>query len=363
MPLAYRAREATAGAGAFGADPLTRGDGAPDRMSAPKRIGQFLYNAFRGGDLLHRMRGTSAQVYLAIAMHLDEEATAYPGVSRLADLTGLDSRTVERAICRLVQIGAIEVLKAGGGRSRSNLYRLAGRCENPGNHAGESKAKNPGSGAGELKNKNPGGGAGESKRQSEANPGTCAGVSGTREKGNPGSSVHKTPAAASTNPGSSAGGTVVEEKSKEDTPSGEAKPPPLGGDALQLAPLEPKPDAKAARGRLVALWCRGHKAQTGQAYPASGKGRLAGSLARLLGDFGEEATAAAIGRWFGADRRDFGIGLFEARLKGADAELTGRSQTPQRSRPPHYHQIAPIDGIDYDAAAAAKEKPHAPPRR
>ncbi len=90
--------------------------------------------------------------------------------------------------------------------------------------------------------------------------------------------------------------------------------------------------ADGAAGRIVALWCKGHKLRAGAPYAASAKGRLAGALGRLLRDFGQDALTAAVARWFGANRQTYAVGLFERKLCDGDADLTGRAvrQDPAR---------------------------------
>jgi hypothetical protein len=41
--------------------------------------------------------------------------------------------------------------------------------------------------------------------------------------------------------------------------------------------------------------------------------------------YGEGVLTQAVGRWWGADRADYGFPLFKARLDGGNRELTGRA--------------------------------------
>jgi hypothetical protein len=78
-------------------------------------------------------------------------------------------------------------------------------------------------------------------------------------------------------------------------------------------------------GRLVAVWVEAFKAKTGQSFPQSDKGRLGSTLKTLASDFGEPTVMAAVGGWFGASRKEYGMQLFCMKLKGGDAELLGRA--------------------------------------
>jgi len=76
-------------------------------------------------------KGTERLILLAIADNArDDGSDAYPSIETLARKAGgLDERTVQRAITRLVELGELEVTE-GGGRGRSNRYRVVMR--NPG---------------------------------------------------------------------------------------------------------------------------------------------------------------------------------------------------------------------------------------
>jgi len=89
---------------------------------------------------------------------------------------------------------------------------------------------------------------------------------------------------------------------------------------------------KQNTGQLVTAWHKGHKAQTGAAFARSATGKLGGMLKRATGDHGHELVYAAIGRWFGQGRTDYGPGLFLARLNGGNAELHGRGAGTPRTQ-------------------------------
>ena len=66
--------------------------------------------------------GPSAfQVYIDIAMHARKEKKAWPGIGRLAELTGLSARSIRYAVSRLEAAGWIVVERA---RGRQNTYTL-----------------------------------------------------------------------------------------------------------------------------------------------------------------------------------------------------------------------------------------------
>ena len=120
------------------------------------------------------------KVLFVLCAHADKDGFARPGMERIAALTGLNLRTVERALhrLRLAERSPVSV-EIGGGRHRTNVYRL---FANPGLNTGVS---------------------GE-------NPGQSVGVSAEK----PRSQRPKTPAGKSRNPGS---GTGTTEKNREGT--------------------------------------------------------------------------------------------------------------------------------------------------
>jgi hypothetical protein len=68
--------------------------------------------------------GARKAVLVALADHVDEKQECYPSMSRLQLFSGLKERAIQAAIGDLRRAGLISV-EAGGGRSRTNLYRLA----------------------------------------------------------------------------------------------------------------------------------------------------------------------------------------------------------------------------------------------
>jgi hypothetical protein len=62
---------------------------------------------------------------LAIAGHVNADGMAWPSVARLARLVRLTERQTHNLIRTLVESGELAIDRAGGGRGRSNRYRIA----------------------------------------------------------------------------------------------------------------------------------------------------------------------------------------------------------------------------------------------
>lgn len=73
--------------------------------------------------------GTDRLVMLAIAdaAH-DNGGGAYPAIATLARKTLVDTRTVQRSIRRLIELGEVRIDEEGGGR-RANVYRIVMKAE------------------------------------------------------------------------------------------------------------------------------------------------------------------------------------------------------------------------------------------
>ena len=110
-------------------------------------------------------------------------------------------------------------------------------------------------------------------------------------------------------------------KKRKKEKKGAAAPPQ--GDPPKLKHLT---KGDGACGRLVALWVDSFPQRVGRDFPASGKGRLAGTLKAMLAGTSDADLAAAIERWFAPRRKDYGIALFKGKVEGGDAELTGRNR-------------------------------------
>lgn len=76
-----------------------------------------LMSAIFDGDL----PPTDRLVMLALADHANDDGFCYPSVGRLTKRTGLGERTVQKAIQRLAELGALEVRKNGGPKG-VNIY-------------------------------------------------------------------------------------------------------------------------------------------------------------------------------------------------------------------------------------------------
>jgi len=64
-------------------------------------------------------------VLIAIAKHADDNMQAFPSMNRLALLTGMSRRTVQRKINYLNQNGHLKVFnRSKGGKKTSNLYTV-----------------------------------------------------------------------------------------------------------------------------------------------------------------------------------------------------------------------------------------------
>ena len=68
--------------------------------------------------------GYDLAVYCAIARHADSQGEAYPSRSRIADIAGVNIKTVDRAVIALQNAGAIEkrIRRDKAGDLTSNIY-------------------------------------------------------------------------------------------------------------------------------------------------------------------------------------------------------------------------------------------------
>lgn len=68
--------------------------------------------------------GFELAVYCAIARHADIEGMAHPSRSRIATMAGVNIKTVDRAVAKLTEVGAIEkrARKDPAGDPTSNMY-------------------------------------------------------------------------------------------------------------------------------------------------------------------------------------------------------------------------------------------------
>lgn len=64
-------------------------------------------------------------VLVTIAKHADDKGQCFPSVARIAKLSNMSPRTVQRRIAELREDGFIRVTMQGkGGKQKSNLYQL-----------------------------------------------------------------------------------------------------------------------------------------------------------------------------------------------------------------------------------------------
>jgi len=71
--------------------------------------------------------GTARLVLLAIADRADDNGYAWPSARELGERAGVTQRQAQRIISQLVASGELEIAEPGGGRARSNHYRVTVR--------------------------------------------------------------------------------------------------------------------------------------------------------------------------------------------------------------------------------------------
>ena len=85
--------------------------------------------SYRAMDLVYDMEvadPVAKFVLLTIAKHADEKMQCFPSMDRLASLTGLSSRTVQRKITALRKDGFLSVSnRSVGGKRTSNYYTIS----------------------------------------------------------------------------------------------------------------------------------------------------------------------------------------------------------------------------------------------
>ncbi|MBM0236250.1 helix-turn-helix domain-containing protein [Micromonospora sp. ATA32] len=70
----------------------------------------------------HDLKPTERMVVLVIAAHQNQEGDAWPSVQTIADHVGCSTRTVQRALAKLVQLGRLVVRQVANVATR--VYRL-----------------------------------------------------------------------------------------------------------------------------------------------------------------------------------------------------------------------------------------------
>ena len=85
--------------------------------------------SYRAMDLVYDMQvadPVAKFVLLTIAKHADEKMQCFPSMDRLASLTGLSPRTVQRKITALRKDGFLSVSnRSVGGKRTSNYYTIS----------------------------------------------------------------------------------------------------------------------------------------------------------------------------------------------------------------------------------------------
>lgn len=76
--------------------------------------------ALRDDGVMAELKGAPLAVFLAIALHVDRRGECWPGMTRLAKLTGFNRSSVSRAVGRLEELGLLTVRRRP--RPRTNLY-------------------------------------------------------------------------------------------------------------------------------------------------------------------------------------------------------------------------------------------------
>lgn len=87
----------------------------------------------------------AVRLYGALARHGTDPASCYPSHARLAQLVGIDERSVARPLKALAEVGAIAVVRrpSRGGHRQTNGYQLAGDTPLPYRAAPRGERKPP----------------------------------------------------------------------------------------------------------------------------------------------------------------------------------------------------------------------------
>jgi len=80
-----------------------------------------LSTELRDDGVLARLRGPALAVFIALGLHVGRDSRCWPGMSRLATLTGYDRSTVCRAVGGLEHLGLISVERHPGA---TNVYTI-----------------------------------------------------------------------------------------------------------------------------------------------------------------------------------------------------------------------------------------------
>lgn len=76
--------------------------------------------------LMSGVGGNAVLVFAVLHRHVDRDAECWPSLNRLASMSGMSNRTIQRALDDLEELGAIERVgrTRDDGSSASNLYKL-----------------------------------------------------------------------------------------------------------------------------------------------------------------------------------------------------------------------------------------------
>jgi hypothetical protein len=253
-----------------------------------------------------------------LAYRSGRNSSCWPGVRSLARDSGLSVEGAIQALRRLETAGFLQVERQGSGKA--NRYRLAAddtqaKAQAPKNP--ERPTERSASAQDTVAPKNP---ERPTERSASAQD-TVAPKNPERPTKYP-PSAQQSCAQAPKNPEHK---RREQEENKKNIPTGAAEPPTPEGDGSHLnADGQGYTPEAGECGKLVALWAKGYRARLSRPMPSGERGRVVGVLKNLLASFPPEDLAPAVGRWWGADRPDFGIALFRLRLEGGAADLTGR---------------------------------------
>jgi hypothetical protein len=241
------------------------------------------------------LTATAKIVFAVIRDHFGENVGSWPGRPRLSRLCGVTLNSIVKAVADLKAAGLLAVEKRRSGQS--NLYTLPQSVPETGTVLESTGNQN--------RTRNCTGGVPETGTEpyQKLHPNQTDSSNQTGER----------PSAA-----------------RSETPK------------TAKRPKTPKADTNrnGAGGRLVTLWAEGSKTR---GIVFGDRGKVSGLLASMLAAGRTEADlSAAVGRWWGADRGDYGFPLFKARLDGGNRELTGRAAVPD---------LATMKRSAYEAAA------------
>jgi hypothetical protein len=236
------------------------------------------------------LTGGDKVLYAVLADHVGDNRQAWPGVRTLAAEAGFSHLgTVAESLRRLVAAGLVTVTSRG--RGRSNLYAVAvPETGTPPQEPSAPETSTVDDGASAQKIGTP--------KPSECTENRNGGVPKT------GAQVFR---------------FTEPNKKRETEKRGAAAPTDQPGRLTLTA------HGGNGAGRIMAAWCDGHQVRRGRPLPGGSKGRVSGTLKRMLRDHAAADLTVFIGRWFGQDRPSYAVGLFERKVQDGDADVVGRT--------------------------------------